>query len=99
METMLEAVYRLKESGYTAELTALPGSRIHCSACDAVVDAHEATVEETVRFEGDSNPADAQILLALAQPCTHHGVYRAAFGPYTPANDAEVLRAIAGTTN
>lgn len=98
METMLEATARLQQSGYKLDLTALAGARIHCSACDAAIDAHEATVEETVRFEGDSNPADEQILLALALPCTHHGLYRAAFGPDTPADDVEVLRAIADTT-
>ena len=95
---MLEAIARLKQTGYKVDLTALPGARIHCGACNNVADAHEATVDETVRFEGDSNPADEQILLAITLPCTHNGLYSAAFGPDTPADDVEVLRAIADTT-
>jgi len=95
---MLEAVARLQRSGYTVDLTAMPAGRLQCRACNNTSDAHEATVDETVRFEGDSNPADAQILLAITLPCTHHGLYRAAFGPDTPADDAAVLRAIADTT-
>ena len=75
----------------------LPGARVRCPACDSAVDAHRAVVEETVRFEGDSNPDDEQILLAITLPCTHRGLFRAAFGPNSAADDGEVLRATAET--
>ena len=50
---------------------------------------------ETVRFEGHSNPDDESILIAISMPCGHLGVYGSAYGPDAPADDAEVLRALA----
>ncbi len=45
----------------------------------------------TVRFEGDSNPDDESILLALVCGCGNGGQFTAAFGPDTPRADAAVL--------
>ena len=94
METMLEAVARLQALGYDLELRAAPGGRLHCPACDTVVDAGIAVVDETVRFEGASNPEDEAVLVALKLPCGHRGLYGAAFGTATPPDDVAVLHAL-----
>ena len=94
METMLEAVARLQAAGYRLEFTALPGGRLRCGGCGEIIDASSLTVEETVRFEGDSNPDDEAILVALTMPCGCQGLYGAAFGPSTPPDDVEVLHAL-----
>lgn len=95
METMLDAVERLHARGYLLDLAAVPGARLRCGACGGTTDAADVTVEETVRFEGDSNPDDEAILLAIATPCGHRGLFSAAFGPDTPAEESQVLQALA----
>ncbi len=95
METMLQAVARLRSTYYPTELRAEPGGILRCGACDQSTDAGRVTVDETARFEGDSTPEDESILLAITMSCGHRGLYSAAFGPATPADDAEVLRGLA----
>jgi len=94
METMLEAVERLGERGFRSELSAVPGGVLRCGNCGAVA-MTEVTVVETVRFEGNSNPEDESILMAVVMPCGHNGVYGSAYGPGASPDDVEVLHALA----
>ena len=91
---MLEAEARLLAAGYRLEFSAMPGGRLRCGGCGDVVDASNLTVDETVRFEGDSNPDDEAILVALTMQCGQQGLYSAAFGPSTPPDDVDVLHAL-----
>ncbi len=94
METMVEAIGRLRASGYVHDFIAVGEHRLRCSGCGATVDAGDATVEETVRFEGESNPDDQAILEAVAAPCGHRGLFVAAYGVYTSSNESTALRAL-----
>jgi len=49
-------------------------------------------IRETVRFEGDSNPDDEAILLALSCADGCVGQFSAAFGPATASADVMVLQ-------
>jgi hypothetical protein len=91
METLVEAMDRLRGAGYELDLFALDGGRLRCGACAEVVDARDATVDEVVRFEGMSNPDDMAILTALSCPNGHRGLFSAAYGPTASAQEAEVL--------
>lgn len=95
METMLEAIERLRANGYRGDFVAAPGGKLRCRQCGEASHAATMTVDETVRFEGDSNPDDEAILVALTTPCGRHGLYTAAFGPDTPPEDSLVLQALA----
>jgi hypothetical protein len=95
MEMMLEAIARLRALGYDLDLVAVSGGGLQCASCGEITDAATVTVDETVRFEGDSNPDDEAILIAVTTRCGHRGLYSAAFGPDTPAADSAVLRALA----
>jgi hypothetical protein len=95
MEMMLDAIARLRASGYDLDLVAVPGGGLRCGACGDVTDAATVTVDETVRFEGDSNPDDETILIAVTTRCGHRGLFSAAYGPDTPAADSAVLQALA----
>lgn len=95
METMLDAIQRLRTNGYHLDLIAAPGGQLRCGECGDLADAADVTVEETVRFEGDSNPDDEEILIAMSTPCGHRGLYSAAYGPDTPVHDVQVLGALA----
>lgn len=94
METLAEATRRLRDAGYTLDLTAVPGARLHCPACDLDFPADDFHIDEIVRFEGASDPDDETILVAVADPQGHRGLYTAAFGPDTPPADAAALRAL-----
>lgn len=95
METMLEAVARLRSTGFLHDVTAASAGRLRCSACGELNEAIDVTLSETVRFEGDSNPDDQSILVALTTTCGHRALYSSAYGPSTPRADAEVHRALA----
>jgi hypothetical protein len=96
METMLEAIRRLRSDGYLRDLSAVSGGRLRCGECQMIFDANETIVERTVRFEGISNPDDQAILGALLTPCGHRGLFSSAYGLYASRDDVEVLRALSG---
>jgi hypothetical protein len=95
VETLVEAMNRLRALGYDVDLSAAPGGQLRCGACDELVDAARATIDEIVRFEGDSNPDDEAILAAISMPSGHRGLYTSAYGTDVTADDAEVLQALA----
>lgn len=94
METMLDAVARLRAGGYGRDLEPQPGGRLRCGRCGLVADAGEVAITETVRFEGTSNPDDEEILMGMVPPCGHRGLYRTGYGTSADADDADVLRAL-----
>ena len=98
METMLQAVDRLRASGFEHDLTVYSAGCLRCSTCGEITEANQVTLEETVRFEGESNPDDQSILVALTTSCGHRGLYSSAYGPTAPGADAEVHRALAVAT-
>lgn len=91
---MAQATSRLRAHGYRLDFSAIPGGRLRCGACGEIVDAEDAIVDETVRFEGISNPDDQAILSAITMSCGHRGLFTAAYGVYTATDDVEVLRAL-----
>jgi hypothetical protein len=95
METMLEAIGRLRNDGYRLDLSVVAGSRLRCGECGTIFDANETVVEQTVRFEGISNPDDQAILGALLTPCGHRGLFSSAYGLYASREDTHVLQALA----
>ena len=98
METMLDAVARLRSDGYRHDATATSGGRLLCGACGEIRHAGTATIDQTVRFEGDSNPDDQSIIVAMTTACGHRALYSSAYGPSTPRADAEVHRALAASS-
>jgi hypothetical protein len=94
METMTEATDRLRVRGYRLDFPAIAGGRLRCAACGEIVEAEDAIVDETVRFEGISNPDDQAILSAITTSCGHRGLFTAAYGVYTSTDDVEVLQAL-----
>jgi hypothetical protein len=96
METLLEAIRRLRNDGYRRDLLPVPGGRLRCGECQTIVEADETVVERTVRFEGISNPDDQAILGALLTPCGHRGLFSSAYGLYASRDEVEVLRALSG---
>jgi hypothetical protein len=98
METMLGATARLRDSGFTTNLSAAPLGRLHCATCAATVDAADSTVVEIIRFEGESNPDDEEILVALISRCGHRGLFSCAYGQAASVDATDVLRALPSPT-
>lgn len=92
METLSEALARLAAEGYREEFRAeRDGLRALEAGC--VHAPEELVIEETVRFEGTSDPSDEAVLFALR--CTAHGTrgtYVVAYGPDTDARDAAMVQ-------
>jgi hypothetical protein len=95
METLLEAMARLRSAGFAVDLVAGPSGSLRCSECGSVLAANTMTLVHTVRFEGDSNPDDQAILTALVTPCGHRGLFSAGYGPAAASHDSEALRGLA----
>ena len=92
METLTDAMIRLRAEGYRNDFSANDDGQLKCGECGLRARPEDMTIHATVRFEGDSNPDDEAILVALECGCGCLGQYSTAFGPDTPAADAEVLR-------
>ncbi len=97
METLTEAAQRLRHAGFVADLRATAEGDLLCRSCGAIHASELSEVRETVRFEGDSNPDDEAILLALSCPNGCLGQFSAAFGPGTSSSDALVMGRLAPT--
>lgn len=95
METLTEAIDRLRAEGYEADFFATDDGMLACRACDAVEDPATMQIDDTVRFEGESNPDDEAILLAISCGCGCRGLYSAGYGPSTSRADVAVLQRLA----
>jgi len=90
----LKTAERFAQLGFEGDLMALPGARIRCNTCHRDSAASDCRVACLQRFEGDSNPDDESILLAVVMPCGHRGQMSAAYGPAADAVIVEVFQAL-----
>lgn len=98
METVIEAMRRLRASGYIHELQASDSGQLRCGTCGSFTDPENVSIAETIRFEGQSNPDDQAILMAIVCPGGCLGQYSAAFGSTAAAFDTEVLQRLSRAT-
>ena len=97
METLSEAIERLRKAGYDADFVPTEEGRLRCPACDTEHAPGEMTIDEELRFEGESDPADMSLLIALTCECGAKGLYSTQFGPEISAEDGAVVRALPRT--
>jgi copper chaperone CopZ len=91
METLVEAMTRLRTSGYHDDFMATPEGNLVCRSCGTHHEPETIEIQQTVRFEGDSNPDDEAILFALSCDDGCLGQYSSAFGSETATADMKVL--------
>jgi hypothetical protein len=93
METEQQAIARLQAAGYEHEFVIEEDGTLRCPECSRVVEPEDVTIDETVRFEGASDPDDESVIFALSSgPCGHKGILVSAFGPEVSGGRAQVLR-------
>jgi hypothetical protein len=93
METFSQAMGRLEGQGYRVRFDT-DGSGLRCGTCGQKTSAEEASIDETVRFEGASDPGDEAVLFAIVGSCDHRGLYGSAYGPEAPPEAAGIMAAL-----
>ena len=98
LETMAHALQRLQEAGYVDDFRA-EADGLHAATTGCVHPPEDFCIDEIVRFEGITDPADEAIVFALR--CGTHGAkgtYVTAYGPAMTAEDADVARRLSRHT-
>jgi hypothetical protein len=92
METLSEAVDRLRSAGYRDSFRAEAGG-LRALAAGKLYAPEELVVEEVVRFEGPTDPGDEAILFALrSQDGEVRGTYASGYGAGVDPVNAELVR-------
>jgi hypothetical protein len=91
--TVTEAVQDLKRRGYCLALN-VAFNKLICSANNNIcLLPHEFKIVEVHRFEGESNPSDADVVYAVeSDDGNYKGVVTSAYGVYADAVSNELLR-------
>ena len=94
METVSEALQRLTAAGYTDEYRA-EAHGLRSLSKDTIHPPSAFSVDEIVRFEGDSDPSDESAVFALTSRADGtRGTYTVAYGPMMDALDAQMVRGL-----
>jgi len=96
LESLSSAIARLEAKGFRHSLRARRGA-LRIIETDETLDPEALQIEEIVRFEGETDPAEEVVLFALRAPDgAPLGTYATMFGPATPPEDAAVVRRLGG---
>lgn len=91
--TLGEATTTLEDHGYVAQFGVAHDRTVMCFTCHQTSDACDVALDDIVRTEGASDPADMTAVVALTCPhCATRGTLVLTYGPEAPAEEAEVLR-------
>ena len=92
METLTEALARLERAGYRDSFR-VQGDRLVAVDAQRSFRPEQLAVEETVRFEGDSDPQDELVLFALrSSDGAVAGTWLVSYGSLGDAGSAGVMR-------
>lgn len=90
-DTVVGAINGLRERGYTINFN-LAFDNLICSENKTCLNPNEFQIVEVHRFEGNSNPADEDVVYAVESNDGHiKGVLTSAFGLYADAASAEMI--------
>ena len=94
--SVVETLDRLHADGYVD--FSVEGRKTGCPVCDGPLTDTDVRVVEVHRFEGESNPDDESIVVAVAcRSCGWHGVLVSAYGSSASNEVAEFLTALRAT--
>ncbi len=99
VETVAEAVNRLSAAGYADDFRAERGG-LRALRAGCVHAPESLSIDEVVRFEGITDPADEAIVFALR--CKLHGTkgtYTTSYGTNMTCADAEMVRRLQGSVH
>ena len=98
-ETVVGALEGLKARGYGLNFN-IAFDKISCVENNICFDPHEFEIVEVYRFEGESNPADEDVVYAVeSKDGNLKGVITSAFGLYADNASTEMLKKLTIRTN
>ncbi len=90
-QTVTEAVADLSKRGYQLNFN-LRREYISCADQDLHLRPDEFQIDETYRFEGETDPGDEMIVYAVSSPAREiRGILVNAYGPYSDEVSAELV--------
>lgn len=90
-DTVVDALNGLKARGYTVNFN-IAFDKLMCSENKICLNPNEFEIVEVHRFEGNSNPADADVVYAVKSITGDiKGVITSAFGLYADAESTEMI--------
>ena len=91
METLSEAIDRLRSAGFREDFHATPLG-LRAATTGVTYEPESLAIHEVVRFEGLTDPADEAILFALCCAADDvKGTYVTAYGPAIDPHDAVII--------
>ena len=94
-DTVTEAINGLRERGYSLDFN-IAFDKITCTTDGRCLNPNEFEITEVHRFEGDTNPADEDVVYAVeSKDGKIKGVITSAFGTYADTISTEMIRKLA----
>jgi len=91
LETLADAIERLGARGFGRSLRAR-GGVLEVVETGAIHEPEALAIDEIVRFEGETDPAEELVLFALrGADGAPLGTYASIYGPATGPDDADVI--------
>lgn len=98
-DTVVGALQGLKERGYDLDFN-IAFDKIICAQNDLCLNPAEFEITEVHRFEGNTNPADQDVVYAVeSKDGTLKGAITSAYGLYADSVSTEMLRKLAMHTH
>ena len=96
LESLAHAITRLEERGFRHSLRARGGELRTVGSGESIA-PEDLEIDEIVRFEGETDPAEEMALFALRGPDgAPFGTYSSMYGPATLPEDVAVVRRLRG---
>jgi hypothetical protein len=93
--TLTDVSRQLDADGFDGQFRAEPGALIQCLTCRETTPATSLDANDMTRLEGESDPADMAMVVALRCPaCGTGGTLILNYGPDASAEEADVLAAL-----
>ena len=91
-DTVTDALKELKRRGYTIDFN-IAFDKIICADNKICLNPHEFEIVEVFRFEGDSNPADEDVVYAIeSKDGKVKGTMTSAYGMYAETISSEMIQ-------
>jgi hypothetical protein len=100
METLQQAISRLEKLGFVNDFRAARGGELRVGRSESRWAPEALVLDETVRFEGESDPGDSSILFALrSHDGRVQGTFVSSYGPEVDRDNAAVIERLMKSPN
>jgi len=98
-DTVVDAINGLKEKGYDLDFN-VAFNQIECKANGVCLDPSDFDIDETYRFDGETNPSDEDVVYAISSTDKkYRGILTAAYGVYADRLSEQMIRKLSSHHN